>query len=475
MTRVLLVEDDARLRGELTLLLREEGFAPTAVGRAEEALAEIERAGRPDLLLVDVRLGGISGVELVRRLAGETGGDGRAGALPPTIVVSGEASISETVEALRLGVHDFLEKPFSRERLLRSIRNTLESAALKREVADLRSALDGGGRLLGESPAIGRLRRLIERAAPTEAGVLVRGESGSGKELVAEALHRGSRRGARPLLKLNCAAIPEPLVEDELFGHAAGAFTDARGAKPGLFEAADGGTLLLDEIGDMPPRLQGRLLRVLEDGRVRRLGETRDRAVDVRVLAATHRDLEAAVAAGEFRADLYYRLTRLPLEVPPLRERAGDVRLLARHFLDHFQRRHRARPRRIEEAALRKLEAYGWPGNVRELKNLCERLVVFADDPITADDLPPLAAAGAGAEAPLLPPDPPALPLRELRARIEREYIETVLRRSGWNLTAAARALGLRRTYLYDKLAALGIERPGLSSSRGAAPPSPRA
>lgn len=174
-----------------------------------------------------------------------------------------------------------------------------------------------------------------------------------------------------------------------------------------------------------------------------------------------------ALLAGDFRADLWYRLARLPLEVPPLRERPGDVRLLARHFLDHFQRRHRARPRRIEEAALERLEAHGWPGNVRELKNLCERLVVFADDPITAADQPPLGAAGAGAEPPLLPPDPPALPLRELRARIEREYIETVLRRSGWNLTAAARTLGLRRTYLYDKLAALGIERPGRASEPG--------
>jgi DNA-binding NtrC family response regulator len=472
MSRVLLVEDDAGLRGELSLLLREEGFAPTAVGRAEEALAEIESSGRPDLLLVDVRLAGLSGVELVRRLAGENGEDGggrgRPGgaALPPTIVISGEASISETVEALRLGVHDFLEKPFSRERLLRSMRNTLESAALKREVADLRSALGGDRPLLGASPAIERLRGLIERAAPTEAGVLIRGESGTGKELVAEALHRGSRRRERPLLKLNCAAIPEPLVEDELFGHAAGAFTDARGAKPGLFEAADGGTLLLDEIGDMPARLQGRLLRVLEDGRVRRLGETRDRPVDVRVLAATHRDLEAAVEAGDFRADLYYRLARLPIGVPPLRQRPGDVRLLARHFLDHFQRRHRTRPRRFEETALARLEAYSWPGNVRELKNLCERLAVFADDPITVDDLPAAGAAGAGGEPPLLPPDPPALPLRELRTRVEREYIEAVLRRCGWNLTAAARALGLRRTYLYDKLAALGIERPARDSGR---------
>ncbi len=256
--------------------------------------------------------------------------------LPPTVIVSGEASITETVEALKLGVHDFIEKPFSRERLLQSIRNALENASLRREVAALRSELGVGAELIGDSPAMHKLHDLILRAARTDARILVRGESGSGKELVASALHRQSSRAEGPFVKINCAAIPEHLIEDELFGHAKGAFTDARAAKPGLFEEAHGGTLFLDEIGDMSYPLQARLLRVLEDGRVRRLGDTRDREVDVRVIAATHQDLEKNVKEGRFREDLYFRLAALPLEIPPLRDRGEDISGLFDHFVEHF-------------------------------------------------------------------------------------------------------------------------------------------
>src|SRR4029079_10353156 len=277
-----------------------------SVTTAEAAWAElVDGAGSPpDLLLLDVRLPGMSGREVVRRLAAQ-------GRIPPTIIISGEASISETVEALRLGVHDFIEKPFSRERLLQSIRNALEHHALKREVATLKADLRGEPPILGASPAIATLRQLIARAAATEARVLIVGESGTGQELVASALHRESYRAQRSFIKINCAAIPHHLVEDELFGHAKGAFTDAKTAKPGLFEEADGGTLFLDELGDMDLTMQPRLLRVLEDGRVRRVGETRDRQVDVRVLAATHRNLEEEVKAGRFREDLYLRLAQL--------------------------------------------------------------------------------------------------------------------------------------------------------------------
>jgi len=333
MSRVLIVEDDAKIRANLLFQLRDEGYAPTALESAEAALHALGNGGgRPDLLLLDVRLPGISGLELVRRLAA-------AESLPPTVIISGEASISETVEALKLGVHDFIEKPFSKERLLRSMRNTLEHTALRREVAELRSELASGSELLGDSPAMAELRDKIARAAPTDARILIRGESGTGKELVADALHRHSHRAGKPFIKINCAAIPPHLVEDELFGHARGAFTDARQAKPGLFEEADGGTLFLDEVGDMEYPLQSRLLRVLEDGRVRRIGDTQDREVDVRVVAATHCDLEEAMQRGEFREDLYFRLAHLPIEVPPLRERPEDVRLLFDFFLQHFVRR----------------------------------------------------------------------------------------------------------------------------------------
>ncbi|HEV8580930.1 MAG TPA: sigma-54 dependent transcriptional regulator [Thermoanaerobaculia bacterium] len=462
MTRLLIVEDDDKIRASLLLQLREEDYTPRALASAEEALAHLEdpRATLPDLLLLDVRLRGMSGVELVRRLA-------EIKRCPPTIIISGEASISETVESLRLGVHDFIEKPFSRERLLQSIRNALEHHALRREVATLKADLRGEPTILGDSPAIEALRQRIARAAVTDARVLIVGESGTGKELVASALHRQSARGPRPFIKINCAAIPHHLVEDELFGHAKGAFTDAKNAKPGLFEEADGGTLFLDEIGDMDLTMQSRLLRVLEDGRVRRVGETRDRQVDVRVIAATHRNLEEEVKAGRFRDDLYFRLAHLPIPVPSLRERREDITRLFLHFLEHFSRQHRTRPHQADPELLPYLERYSWPGNVRELRNLCERLVVFGADPLTPDQLPSSFFEPASVpETGLLLSSStlPIVPLRDFKAQCEREYIESVLRRVRWNFTAAARVLDVQRTYLHQKVKVLGIRRPGVGS-----------
>jgi len=461
MTRLLIVEDDEKIRASLLLQLREEGFAPHAVSAAEEALAYLEdtREPLPHLVLLDVRMRGMSGVDLVRRLV-------EIRRFPPTIIISGEASISETVEALRLGVHDFIEKPFSRERLLQSIRNALEHQALKREVATLKADLRGEPAILGESPAVEALRRMIAKAAVTDARVLIVGESGTGKELVAGALHQQSGRAAKPFIKINCAAIPDHLVEDELFGHAKGAFTDAKNAKPGLFEEADGGTLFLDEIGDMDLAVQSRLLRVLEDGRVRRVGETKDRQVDVRVIAATHRNLEDEVKANRFREDLYFRLAHLPLAVPSLRERKEDIALLFNHFLERFCQQHRMRPRKADPELMHYLERYAWPGNVRELRNLCERLVVFGADPLTPDQLP--SAFFEAARVPetgllLASTTLPIVPLRDFKAQCEREYIESVLHRTRWNFTAAARVLDVQRTYLHQKVKSLGIRRPGVN------------
>jgi two-component system nitrogen regulation response regulator NtrX len=480
--RLLLVEDDDRLRGSVELQLADAGYLVRGVATAEAAwsLLAPDRAngtagttapgpatlGPPDpaalpcdLLLLDVRLPGMSGVDLLRRLA-------ERARVPPTIVVSGEATVGEAVEALKLGVHDFLEKPFSRERLLRSIHNCLEHAALRERVAALEAVVRGSGPLLGASPAMERLRTSIARVAPTDGRVLVVGETGTGKELVAHAIHAGSRRHDRPFVRLNCAAIPGTLIEAELFGHARGAFTDAAVARAGLFEEADGGTLLLDEIGDLGLELQGRLLRVLEDGRVRRLGESRERSVDVRVIAATHQDLPAAVAAGKFRQDLYFRLAHLPIEVPALRDRPGDVALLFRHFVDHFADRHRTRRRSLDPALGAALERYPWPGNVRELRNLAERLVVFGGEPLTVNDLPPSLLAAEAAGGPevgvlRLAESAPLPTLREVREQCEREYIELVLQRTRWNVSAAARVLGIQRSYLHEKAGQLGIRRPG--------------
>jgi DNA-binding NtrC family response regulator len=463
MTRILLVEDDEKIRANLLFQLRAEGFAPQAMGSGEEAYAHLADPANslPELLLLDVRLDRMSGVDLIRLLAPRD-------RLPPTIIISGEASISETVEALRLGVHDFIEKPFSKERLLQSIRNTLENAALKRRVAVLESRLDEGPEILGAAPVMTRLREALDKVAPTDGRVLIRGESGTGKELVAETLHRKSARRDGPFVKINCAAIAPNLLESELFGHEKGAFTGADRRRIGKFEQCHGGTLFLDEIGDMDVALQARLLRVLEDGRVRRIGETRDRLIDTRVIAATHRDLEGEVKDGRFRQDLYFRLAHLPVEVPPLRARGGDIALLFNHFLERFTVRHRARRKRVDDSVLPLLERYPWPGNVRELRNLCERLVIFAVDPITADQLP--SAFFQEAPAPetgflRLHEAQRVLPWRDFKAESEREYLESVLRRTGWNFAAAARLLDIQRTYLHQKVAALGIERPAAKGS----------
>ena len=454
---ILVVEDHQKIRTNTILQLREDGFAAHGVASAEEAHEWLRTNERPELMLLDVRLGGATGVELIRRLASE-------GGFPPTIIISGEASISETVEALRLGVYDLIEKPFTRERLLQSVRNCLDHTKLKRELVTLQSRVRDTNTIVGRSPQISQLRERIAKVASTNTRVMIRGESGTGKELVAATLHRQSARRDGPFVKINCAAIPAHLIEDELFGHARGAFTDAKTAKPGLFEEANRGTLFLDEIGDMELTLQSRLLRVLEDGKVRRVGENHDRQVDVRVLAATNRPLEQFVSEGRFREDLYFRLATVPIDVPPLRERTGDVALLFSHFLEHFCTQNQTRRLTIDSEVLPLIERYRWPGNVRELRNVCEQLAIFGTNPITRDQLPSamLADQATTHEAGLVRFTDMAtiIPLREFKEQCEKEYIESVLRRMNWNFSAAAKQLDIQRTYLHQKIAALGIEKP---------------
>ena len=450
---ILIVEDDEKIAASALLRLREAGYGAHSVRSAEEAESLLRDASRPqpDLVLLDVRLPGMSGIDLLRRLGDR---------IPPAIVISGEASMAETLEAIRLGVHDFIDKPFGRERLLKSVDNALQHIALQRQVAELRR----DQQIIGDSEPVRALRATIEKLAPSEARILIRGESGTGKELVASALHRLSRRRGGPFVRLNCAAIPAHLIEAELFGHARGAFTDAKNAKRGLFEEADRGTLFLDEIGDMELPLQGRLLRVLEDGRVRRIGETSDRAVNVRVIAATNRDLEALVRAGSFREDLYFRIATVPIDVPPLRERGDDIALLFTMFLRQFCARNQRVPIGVDGEALAALRRYAWPGNVRELRNLAERLSLFGTDPITIDQLPSslLAPDGRGESGVIQVAETmPIMPLRDFKAQCEKEYIEAVLRRTNGNVTRAAELLGMQRTHLHQKIAAYGIVRRG--------------
>ena len=451
---ILLVEDQQKIAANTAMQLREEGFAVQPVVSAEAALVALdEHADAPDLMLLDVRLGGMSGIDLIRRLTTEK-------RLPPTIIISGEASMGETVEAMNNGVWDFIEKPFTRERLLQSIRNCLEHAGLKRQLSAIHSR---DLEILGSSPEILHLRDRIARAAPTTARVLIRGESGTGKELAANTLHRLSTRADQPLVKINCAAIPPHLVEDELFGHARGAFTDAKQAKPGLFEEAHRGTLFLDEIGDMEMGLQARLLRVIEDGKVRRIGETHDRQVDVRVVAATNKPLEQMVKEGRFREDLYFRLAALRVDIPPLRDRNGDVAMLFRHYLEMFCTQNKRRRLTIEPDVIAMVERYSWPGNIRELRNVCEQLTVFGTDPVTVEQLPlSIVQDEVASETGMLRliETAPVMPLREFKEKCEREYIESVLRRTNWSFVEAAKLLDIQRTYLHQKISTLAIAKP---------------
>jgi two-component system, NtrC family, nitrogen regulation response regulator NtrX len=453
---ILVVEDHRKIRAHVVVQLREQGFAVHDVSNAEEAEQFLRDHAPPDLLLIDVRLPRTSGIDFVRRLH-----DARA--MPPTIVMSGEASITETVEALRLGIYDFIEKPFTRERLVQSVRNCLEHFALTRRLREAQARGRSGESILGSSPQIAELQSKIERVAPTTARILIRGETGTGKELVANTVHRLSGRAGKPFVKINCAAIPAHLIEDELFGHARGAFTDARNPRAGLFEEADGGTLFLDEIGDMNLELQSRLLRVLEDGKVRRLGDTQDRQIDARVIAATNRDLEQMVAQQTFRQDLFFRLSTVPVVVPPLRERSEDIPLLFSWYVGHFCAGNQRRPLTIDADVFPTLRAYRWPGNVRELKNVAEQLAIFGTDPLTAAQLPTaLRQQAASEETGIIRPEGGMRirPLRVFKSQVEKEYIESVLRRTNWNISAAARLLEIQRSYLHQKIADLEIERP---------------
>ncbi|HEY8850464.1 MAG TPA: sigma-54 dependent transcriptional regulator, partial [Thermoanaerobaculia bacterium] len=448
MSKILIIDDEQSIRTTLGKILEDEGHRATLCESGEEGLAQFARE-EFDLVLLDLWLPGMDGMAVLERLR-------NAGA-PPVIVISGHGTIDSAVRATRLGAYDFLEKPLSLDRVLLTIGHALSDRKLRDQVRDLRRHLAIDELLIGDSEPMRKLDQQIRSAAPSNSRVLVSGENGSGKEIVARTLHRLSQRAEQAFVDVNCAAIPEELIESELFGHRKGAFTGAIDERKGKFELADGGTLFLDEIGDMSLRTQAKVLRVLQEQTFQKVGGQQPITVDVRVIAATNKNLEAEIGAGSFRSDLYYRLNVIPIEVPPLRARGSDVTLLAEHFLRSFAAETGMRRKKLSSGAAAKLKAYHWPGNVRELRNVIERLaILLQNDTIDAEDIQ-LGARGAVASD--IAPD---LPLKEARDAFEKQYILTRLKEFAGNVSRTADALGVERSNLYRKLHAYGItvERP---------------
>ncbi|MBM4373499.1 MAG: sigma-54-dependent Fis family transcriptional regulator [Deltaproteobacteria bacterium] len=445
---ILVVDDEVSILQTLRRALTLEGYVVDVAGGASVALEKLAKQSY-DLALLDVALPDGDGVAVLERM--RAGGDDTC-----VVMMSGHATVDAAVRATRLGASDFLEKPLSTDRLLLVVENLLRMVRAEAKATSLiaRTGLDG--ELLGSSGAMDALRDQIVRAARANATVMVRGERGTGKELVARALHRQSRRAAGPLEKLNCAAVPGELIESELFGHEAGAFTGATRQRRGKFERANGGTLFLDEVGDMPLTMQAKLLRVLQEQEIERVGGSETLKVDVRVVAATNRDLEAACESGAFRADLFDRLNVLPLTLPPLRARREDIPELARHFLGLVGAANDRPEVQLTTDALDALSAYTYPGNVRELRNVVERLVILTPDAsVDAADVRTCLGSGAAPAARGL--YRPGLPFRVLLEEAERTILDEALRHHEGQMASTARALDLERSHLYKKCKALGL------------------
>ncbi len=445
---ILIVDDEKNIRTSLSRSLDIEGYRTITAA----TLAEARRAlgdETVDGMLLDVRLPDGDGLDLLVEVHAESPG-------LPIVVMSGHGTIDMALEAIRRGAHDFLEKPLGSDKLLVTLHNALAFAGQREELEALRARVASDSALIGSSAAMAELRETIAMAAPTKGRVLITGESGTGKELIAAALHEQSRRAEGPYVKLNCAAIPTDLIESELFGHERGAFTGAHKARKGKFELADGGTLFLDEIGDMRLDVQAKLLRALQEGEIERVGGSRTLKVDVRVVAATHKDLEAAIDDGEFREDLYYRLNVLPLAAPPLRAHLEDLDELAPAFVARACRDHGTRPKRLTPDALEVLRSHDWPGNVRELLNTCERLVILTpSEGIDGAAVRRLLGAPRGAGTGAL--YRPGSSLKELVHECERQIVQAALSHHSGHMTRTAESLGLERSHLYKKVRALGL------------------
>src|SRR5690349_366638 len=451
------------------MILEYERYEFAGAASGQDGIAQIQR-DRPDLVMLDIKMPAMDGMEVLRKLH----------AIDPTlpvVMISGHGTTATAVEAIRSGAIDFLDKPLSSERVIVTIQNTLSQSQLRKENRELKLAMESRYEIVGSSPALRRVLEAVQRAAPTNATVMLLGESGVGKELVARTIHRNSPRAGQRFIQVNCAAIPEELIESELFGHEKGSFTGATEKQIGKFEQADRGTIFLDEVGDMSAKTQAKVLRVLQEQEVERLGSARTIKVDVRVIAATNKNLEEAIQRGEFREDLYFRLNVIPILVPPLRERRDDIPQLVQHFAKRISEEHNLKPRRFEPRAMEALQRYRWRGNIRELRNTVERLMIMAPgDQVRVEDLPaevrgdsptrsmgaepaasPQPAGAATAPSPSQTPAPGTL--REFKEAAERAFLVEKLRENNWNISKTAEALDTPRSNLYKKLEQYGIKQ----------------
>src|SRR5580698_821408 len=442
---VLIVDDEGGIRESLSAILMDEGYTVASVATGEECLERLEGTSY-DAILLDVWLPKLDGLETLERIQ-------KMETPPSVVMISGHGNIETAVRATKLGAFDFVEKPLTLQKVVLVVRNAVEYARLESENKRLRAEQDERNQILGNSVPMKALRQQIALTGPTTGRVLIYGESGTGKELVARALHGSSPRRDEPFVEVNCASIPEELIESELFGHRKGSFAGANEDKAGKFEKANGGTLFLDEVGDMSLKTQSKVLRLLDENRVQPIGSNHPVKVDVRVIAATNKQLDEEITRNTFREDLFYRLNVIPFYVPALRERTEDIPIIAAHFLAEFCEEYGRKPKGFTAPAMEVLLQYPWPGNVRELKNLVERLVIVCpSEEIEPQHLPPEVFRGASKS-----PQKPYESLQEARSAYEREFVLRKLEESRWNMTKAAQALGLERSHLYRKMRTLGI------------------
>jgi two-component system nitrogen regulation response regulator NtrX len=452
-SRILVIDDEAEIRKSLRMILEYEGYDVLEASSGVDGLALAERE-TPDLVFLDVKMPGMDGLEALQRLQAfrET---------LPVVVISGHASKEEVASSIKRGAIDFIEKPLGSDRVLVTVKNALEHERLVDENKSLKRAVEARHQMVGESQPLRQVWDAIKRASPTNATVLLLGESGSGKELVARSIHRNSLRSRERFVQVNCAAIPEELIESELFGHEKGSFTGATEKQIGKFEQADRGTIFLDEVGDMSAKTQAKVLRVLQEGEVERLGSARTIKVDVRVIAATNKDLEQEIEKATFREDLYFRLSVIPIRVPPLRDRREDIPALVRHFADLFSRDNNRRPQRFTQAALEHMQKARWKGNVRELKNTVERLIIMTPgEVIDVDDLRDIVRLESRPAAVDNDKERPGT-LREFKESAERTFLVGKLRENNWNISKTAEVIGTPRSNLYKKLEQYGITQEG--------------